>query len=199
MVTVVIIAAIIALICVIRRSNRAKQIYVTNSRRYSGSSSRSNGSTCSHSKRFHKEPHTGATTGHVGGDPTAFHSNLDNPSPSGWGTFSITADSGIPDLPILEEEQIGPAAKFPHHPTTRSTQEDSEVHAPLQWTLGPAHESRDAPPVIDRFVSVDPSVSVCVGVGVGVLWVGVGVHVCVFGWVCCCGHLAIILPHSFGY
>ena len=81
------------------------------------------------------------------------------PSGTGeWSLTSITPDSGIPSLPVWDEMQLGPAARY--NPPQGSLMDNSnESEQPVQWTLGPAHESRDTPPIVDRAVSVDHTVS----------------------------------------
>ena len=75
-------------------------------------------------------------------------------------TTSITPDSGIPSLPIWDKMDLGPAASY--HPPQGSVVDNeisNEAEKLIQWTIGPAHESRDTPPIVDRSVSVDQSVS----------------------------------------
>ena len=75
-------------------------------------------------------------------------------------TTAITPDSGIPSLPIWDKMDLGPAASY--HPPQGSVVDNeisNEAEKLIQWTLGPAHESRDTPPIVDRSVSVDQPVS----------------------------------------
>ena len=74
-------------------------------------------------------------------------------------TTSITPDSGIPSLPLWDEEQLGPAARY-DPPQGSLVDNSNEAEKLIQWTIGPAHESRDTPPIVDRSVSVDHTVSV---------------------------------------
>ena len=72
----------------------------------------------------------------------------------------ITPDSGIPSLSTWDKMDFGPAANY--HPPQGSVVDNeisNEAEKLIQWTPGPAHESRDTPPIVDRSVSVDQSVS----------------------------------------
>ena len=104
---------------------------------------------------------------------------------TGLYTTAITPDSGIPILPMWDEIQLGPAARYkPPQGSLVDNDNSNEAEKLIQWTIGPAHESRDTPPIVDRSVSVDPSVS-CRGRNATIVLVCKPVEVNCFGIVGC--------------
>jgi hypothetical protein len=164
----IIIVALIVLICLIRRGTRKnKSVYVMNPIKHlrdrkkmdPSGQSHTNGTKLTPSEREKSTAENGRLlkTSNGSGPSNTLQSISSQHSQSGYPSFSITAESGIPDIPILEEKP-GPAAKHPWNPPPGyGPQDDCELEAPLQWTFGPAHESRDTPPVVERFASIDPS------------------------------------------